>query len=235
MTILPIRGKLTIRNLRKSGDAQLKQISKPSVVPIYGIGITWLVFAVFLGLHKPAQYVACAAVSAGVYLLLKKKFPGTTESVEEPETPPDTGNEELDAMLLQGRRQLEQIRQLNAQIPDEAVSEKLERIESLAGKILDQTQKDTAMIKQTRQFLNYYLPTTVKLLQQYVELQKQGVSGGNIEAGMAKIEGLLDTVAVAFQKQLDSLFASQVVDIAADIQVMENMMSSQGLTNEKDF
>ena len=58
---------------------------------------------------------------------------------------------------------------------------------------------------------------------------------GNIDEGMKKIEEMLDKIIVAFQKQLDSLFESSVVDITADIQVMEKMMASEGLTNEKDF
>ena len=89
-------------------------------------------------------------------------------------------------------------------------------------------------LKQTRQFMNYYLPTTIKLLEQYVQLQNVGMKGENIENGMRQIEDLLDKVIVAFQKQLDSLFERDVIDITADIQVMEQMMAGQGLT-ESDF
>ena len=88
-------------------------------------------------------------------------------------------------------------------------------------------------VRQIRQFLNFYLPTTIKLLQQYVVLQGQGMRMGNIDEGMQKIEDMLDKVIVAFQTQLDSLFESDVVDITADIQVMERMMTAEGLTGEK--
>ena len=83
--------------------------------------------------------------------------------------------------------------------------------------------------------MSYYLPTTIKLLEQYVVLQNQGMRMGNIDDGMKRIEDMLDKVIVAFQKQLDSLFEADVVDITADIQVMEQMMASQGLTDRKDF
>ena len=86
-----------------------------------------------------------------------------------------------------------------------------------------------------KQFMSYYLPTTIKLLEQYVVLQNQGMRMGNIDDGMKRIEDMLDKVIVAFQKQLDSLFEADVVDITADIQVMEQMMASQGLTDRKDF
>ena len=88
-------------------------------------------------------------------------------------------------------------------------------------------------VRQIRQFLNFYLPTTIKLLQQYVVLQNQEMRMGNIDEGMQKIENMLENVIVAFQKQLDSLFESDVVDITADIQDMEQMMAAEGLTGEK--
>ena len=83
--------------------------------------------------------------------------------------------------------------------------------------------------------MNYYLPTTIKLLEQYVQMQNVGLKGENIENGMKQIEDMLDKVIVAFQKQLDDLFERDIVDITAEIQVMERMMASQGLTGQKDF
>lgn len=213
----------------------MKQVHKSSVVPIYGVGATWLVCAVLFGLYEPMHYVACVVMSVAVYLLLKKKFPGKMQTVAESETKPDTGNAELDETILQGRQHLAKIRDLNARIPDGRISDKLDQIENLTHKILARVEKDESKLKQVRQFMNYFLPTTVKLLEQYVELKSQGVKGENIESGIQKIEQLLDTVIVAFQKQLDGLFASQVVDITADIQVMETMMANQGLTKESDF
>ena len=108
------------------------------------------------------------------------------------------------------------------------------QIEILTEKIFAYVKEHPQDMGQIRQFLNYYLPTTIKLLEQYVVLQNQGMRMGNIDEGMKKIEDMLDKVIVAFQRQLDSLFESSVVDITADIQVMEQMMASEGLTG-KDF
>ena len=68
-----------------------------------------------------------------------------------------------------------------------------------------------------------------------MQLQNVGMKGENISSAMQQIEDLLDKVIVAFQKQLDSLFERDLIDITADIQVMEQMMTSHGLTNETDF
>ena len=103
------------------------------------------------------------------------------------------------------------------------------------AQIFDCVRQHPEKLSQIRQFLNYYLPTTIKLMEQYVTLQNQNVKTENITAGMQKIEDLLDKVIVAFQRQLDALFESDVVDITADIRVMEQMMASEGLTNKKDF
>ena len=66
-------------------------------------------------------------------------------------------------------------------------------------------------------------------------LRDVGLQGENIQTGMERIEGMLDKVIVAFQKQLDGLFARDLVDITADIRVMEQMLAQNGLTNDKDF
>ncbi len=235
---------------------------KKPVSPIYAIGIAWLIYSVIFGLSGFGSLVKCAVVSWIVYKLVKsivkpddkeqaqEKKPKEKEPKEkkpektpeakpepkpEPEQPSSTGNPELDAVVNQGRRSVERIRQLNDEIPDYKVSAQLKQIEILTASIIDQVEKKEDKLKQTRQFMNYYLPTTIKLLEQYVQLQDVGLRGENISAGMQQIEELLDKVIVAFQKQLDSLFERDVVDITADIQVMEQMMAAQGLTQNRDF
>lgn len=234
----------------------MKKKKKP-VSPIYAIGIAWLIYSVIFGLSGFGSLVKCAVVSWIVYKLVKsivkpddrepeqekqpeekqpEKAPeAKPEPKPEPEQPKSTGNPELDAVVNQGRRSVEQIRQLNDEIPDYKVSAQLKQIEILTASIIDQVEKKEDKLKQTRQFMNYYLPTTIKLLEQYVQMQDVGLRGENISAGMKQIEELLDKVIVAFQKQLDSLFERDVVDITADIQVMERMMAAQGLTQNRDF
>ena len=124
------------------------------------------------------------------------------------------------------QRVFQQVAQHHAQI---------DLIERLTTQIFDCVKEHPEKLKQIRQFLNYYLPTTIKLMEQYVKLQNQSVKTENITEGMQKIEDLLDKVIVAFQRQLDALFESDVVDITADIRVMEQMMASEGLTEKKDF
>lgn len=227
---------------------------KRSALPIYAIGIVWLLYAGKLNTFR--GILSCAVVSAIVYAILRIVLPGKKtdeppkaaapeqpqpkQAEKKPEPQPEPEPEEklppeLQSVIYQGKRAIADIRRLNDEIPDERISAQIDLIERLTAQIFDCARKNPKKLSQIRQFLNYYLPTTIKLMEQYVTLQNQSLKTENITEGMQKIEDLLDKVIIAFQRQLDALFEADVVDITADIRVMEQMMASEGLTNKKDF
>lgn len=227
---------------------------KRSALPIYAIGIVWLLYAGKLNTFR--GILSCAVVSAIVYAILRIVLPGKRtdeppkaaapeqpqpkQAEKKPEPQPEPESEEklppeLQSVIYQGKRAIADIRRLNDEIPDERISAQIDLIERLTAQIFDCVRKNPKKLSQIRQFLNYYLPTTIKLMEQYVTLQNQSLKTENITEGMQKIEDLLDKVIIAFQRQLDALFEADVVDITADIRVMEQMMASEGLTNKKDF
>ena len=227
---------------------------KRSALPIYAIGIVWLLYAGKLNTFR--GILSCAVVSAIVYAILRIVLPGKktdeppkaaapeqpqpkqAEKKPEPQPEPEPVEKlppELQSVIYQGKRAIADIRRLNDEIPDERISAQIDLIERLTAQIFDCVRKNPKKLSQIRQFLNYYLPTTIKLMEQYVTLQNQSLKTENITEGMQKIEDLLDKVIIAFQRQLDALFEADVVDITADIRVMEQMMASEGLTNKKDF
>lgn len=227
---------------------------KRSALPIYAIGIVWLLYAGKLNTFR--GILSCAVVSAIMYAILRIVLPGKKtdeppkaaapeqpqpkQAEKKPEPQPEPEPEEklppeLQSVIYQGKRAIADIRRLNDEIPDERISAQIDLIERLTAQIFDCVRKNPKKLSQIRQFLNYYLPTTIKLMEQYVTLQNQSLKTENITEGMQKIEDLLDKVIIAFQRQLDALFEADVVDITADIRVMEQMMASEGLTNKKDF
>ena len=234
-----------------------KKPKNRSVAPIYALGLTVLGYSLLFTLGSVGDYIKCALLAWVVYLLVggivKKDRPAQEAQAEETppreappkqeppkEAPPQPADEpaadpELAALLRRGREAVRRIQELNDAIPDYRMSAKLKQIEILTSSILSQVEKKPDKRKSVRQFMDYYLPTTIKLLEQYVNLQEVGLPGENITTGMERIEAMLDKVIVAFQKQLDGLFAREVVDITADIQVMEQMMAQNGLTNQRDF
>ena len=93
-------------------------------------------------------------------------------------------------------------------------------------------QQKPEKLPQIRKFMDYYLPTTLKLLNAYDRMGAQGVSGGNIGATMERVENIMGTIVTAFEKQLDALFGAEALDISTDITVLENMMAREGLAED---
>ncbi len=124
---------------------------------------------------------------------------------------------------------LQEIRMVNDAIPDAVMSAKIDRIGEITGKILDYQRSHPGKSGQLRSFLNYYLPTTLKVLRAYAQLDAQGIEGENISAAKKRIEGMMDQVVDGFEKQLDKLFQDDALDITSDVEVLENMLKKDGL------
>ena len=85
-----------------------------------------------------------------------------------------------------------------------------------------------------RRFADYFLPTTLKLLNAYDRMSTVDADGQNINGTLRRINEVLDTTVTAYEKQLDALFLNQALDIETDIAVLESMLKKEGLTG-KDF
>ena len=127
---------------------------------------------------------------------------------------------------------LREIRQVNDAIPDAAMTAKINRIEEITGKILAYQKSHPNKESQLRTFLNYYLPTTLKILRAYAQLDAQGIEGANISAAKKRIEDMMDQVVSGFEKQHDKLFQDDAMDITSDVEVLENMLKKDGLSDE---
>ena len=154
---------------------------------------------------------------------------GYTEPEPEPEPQPEP---EKNQQPSQEDEILREIRLINDLIPDPVISAKIDRIEEVTHKILQYQKTHPQRTEQLRTFLNYYLPTTLDILRSYARLDAQGVEGENITAAKQRIEGMMDKVVEGFEKQLDKLFSSDAMDIAADVQVLENMLKKDGLSGD---
>lgn len=140
------------------------------------------------------------------------------------------GNPELAAAIRQGREMIEQIRKANDEIEGEEISQKMFRLEKITGQIFEQIQEHPEKLPDVRRLMNYYLPTTLKLLSSYEDFEKQPIQGENIKNAKQQIERSLDTVNAAFENLLDQLFSDEVLDVSSDISVLETMLKQEGLT-----
>ncbi len=159
-------------------------------------------------------------------LFAKKKAAEGDTAAEEPE---DDSDEARFAKILA------EIRRLNDQIEDGPVSERIDRIEGHTRHIFDYVTEHPEAMPQIRTFMNYYLPTTLKLLESYSRIERVGVAGENMKKSKENIESILDLLVVGFEQQIDQLFRNESIDITADISVLETMMQKDGLSGKNDF
>ena len=128
---------------------------------------------------------------------------------------------------------LRQLREVNDAIPDPVMSAKISRLEEVSGRIFALAQKDPDKKAQLQKFMNYYLPTALKLLNTYASLSGQAVEGTNITEAKHSIERSMDLLVTAFENQLDKLFQADALDVNADIAALEGMLNLDGLTGSE--
>ncbi|MDD6221441.1 MAG: 5-bromo-4-chloroindolyl phosphate hydrolysis family protein [Lachnospiraceae bacterium] len=140
-------------------------------------------------------------------------------------------SKEVQQILEQGREYIRSVQEANNAIPEKGMSEKLDRLQNIMERIFDAVKKDPSSASGLRRFMNYYLPTTDKLLKAYVDLENQP-AGPNVEKTKKDIEDSMDTIISAYEKLLDSMFEDLSWDVASDISVMKTMMKQDGLAGD---
>ena len=151
---------------------------------------------------------------------------------DEPESQPEPEPQEADDTAA---ATLKHIRDVNDAIANEELSGKINRIEELTAKIFKLLEERPEKAGELRGFMNYYLPQTLKILESYSKLEAQGIEGENIAEAKGKIEAMMDKLVDGYETQLDKLFADDVLDISADLKVMESMLEKDGLTVESEL
>lgn len=130
---------------------------------------------------------------------------------------------------------LRAIRSANDRIADPVLSEKIDHLETVAGKIFREVEEHPEKQQQAATFLNYYLPTTLKLLDSYAKFEEAGIEGENLSRAQERIEETMDALIKGFDRQLDDLYRNEAMDIDSDIRVMENMLRRDTASVEDDF
>ncbi len=223
----------------------MAQNTQHSAVPVYLTGLSWIVYALIFPLYRPLHYVACAAVSVFVYILARGIFPdravpaaGEQQQEEPPARKPAAAptqqtkeqvSPEVQNLLKERDRALSEMRRLNDAIDDPKISAQIDHLEDVTAKILNLVAAKPEKLPQIQRFMDYYLPTTLKILNAYDRMTSAGISGSNIDATKSKVENMMDTIVTAYDRQLDALFGDEAMDISTDITVMENLLAQEGL------
>ena len=139
---------------------------------------------------------------------------------------------EVQKIVQAGDEYVRRIKAANDAIPGEVISAKISRMELLVDRIFDRVEQNPDSVNDMRRMMDYYLPTTMKLLEAYEELDAQPVQGENIISSKKEIEDTIDTLNIAFEKVLDSLFQDTAWDVSSDISVLHTMLAQEGLTED---
>jgi len=139
---------------------------------------------------------------------------------------------EVQKIVQAGDEYVRKIKAANDAIPGEVISAKIYRMELLVDRIFDRVEQNPDSVNDMRRMMDYYLPTTMKLLEAYEELDAQPVQGENIISSKKEIEDTIDTLNIAFEKLLDSLFQDTAWDVSSDISVLHTMLAQEGLTED---
>ena len=204
----------------------MKKVHIKSAIPIYLAAALWLIVGLIapkflLGL--PGLLIT-AALSVGAYLVGTKLFPG--REVEEQIT---TGDAAVDREIAAAREKLENLRKANEAIQDPEISANLDRMYKAGTQIFRELNRDPKKVALVRRFMNYYLPTSEKLMEQYQVLMNANTKGENIQSAMGTIEKSLGVAANAFEKCADNLYKDDEMDIDAEIKVMQTMLTGDNL------
>ena len=140
---------------------------------------------------------------------------------------------EVQLVLDKGNDFLEKIRRSNDAIPGEEISRKISRMELIVQKIFERAKAHPEIIPDLNRLMDYYLPMTVKLLNAYEDMDSQPIQGENIASSKKEIEDTIDTLNVAFEKLLDSVFEDTAIDVSSDISVLNTVLAQEGLTEDE--
>ena len=230
---------------------KMAEVKKKSALPILSVGIVWLLCLVSLKFRVNATSIfAITALSFIVYNIVQKIFPPKKIEIimeEEKPAPKPAVKEKKESLskLTPEERELRdlneridlyfiEIKLLNDSIGDDFISAELLEIENSLKKIQIQLNEETKKskahkIEQLSQFFDYYMPTTIKILNSYRRIEKQNLTGENAMETKKRVEETLPFVKTAFEKELDNMFSEEMLDITTDIDVLESMLSKNGL------
>jgi len=210
-------------------NVKIVEVKIKSAIPVYGIGIVWLLYSLIFPLYMTWHFILIACIGVLVYFLLSKIFPPKIESIEVPCEPESTGDELIDALLAEGARAAAEMYRLQSSIPNSDIRKKITELIFITDKIFGKLRSEPNVYKQVKRFADFFLPASLKLLNTYDRMGKSGIEGENISGTMERIDNALDMTLESYKKFFDSLFENIALDIETDIAVLETMLKRDGL------
>ncbi len=208
-----------------------KKKSNPLAAALIAAGGALVIYSLIFRLYRWQHYLIAAAVAllVGRLVYIMAQGVDTSKKVPAQKPIPKTGDSAVDSLVEKGQEMLAQIRAEDDLIPDPELSEKMKRLDDVANRIFRTVADQPQKAPQIRRFMEYYLPTTLKMLTGYRKMDERNVQGENAAATRQQIQDAMDVVLKAFDKQLDTMYQDDMLDISTDIDVLETMLRQDGL------
>ena len=203
---------------------------------IIAFGVVFALFSLLFRPHTVGAFALATALSlfAGAVIRVMAQGLDVSPTVKTPESlqkvQGNTGDPDVDALLEKGRGMIAEIRAENDRIPDSSLSDKLEKLENLCAEVFRAVYDKPAKAPQIRKFMDYYLPTTLKMVRGFRTLDERGITGAQAQDARRRIGDALDVVIHGCQRLLENLYRDDVLDLTTDIDVLEQMLKRDGLT-----
>ena len=201
-----------------------------SVVPIYLMGVVFLLYALIFPMYLFTHLAIGLGVAGLSYFLFGLIFRGELVELPKEIVFDKSGDSDVDKMLAQGAANVRRLSELAAAIGDEKIRRQIAHLQELSIQIFDFISKNPTHGRKISTFMDYYYPTALKFLDSYADLNSKAAKGSNIAASLGKISESLGKIEEAFEHQLDILYSDKALDITTDIAVLDNIMKREGLS-----
>ena len=211
------------------GSSRMEEKIIKSVIPIYAVGILWTLYSFVFSMHTTRNITIASIICFLAYSILSDIIPHQIIKVKIKEDPANTGNNIADEYINTGREYRNKLKELEETLRDTSVDIHIQCLENNLIKILELIEQNPEKARYLRTFIDYYLPTTIKLLESYDHLSSQDIDGENIDNSLSKIEGAMHSMVDAFTRQIDNFFEEKALDINAEINVLKDILEREGL------
>lgn len=204
------------------------EVPVKSALPFWWAAGVWVLLSIFGAMYSIVYLIVSALLAGLTFFIASKLVKKETRRVE---VPVSSGNVEVDDMINQINAVCEAIDKDRRAVLERrpVTASKMLNIQRTAGKIRDVVAGSPEDLPRIRKFLNYYLPTTVKLCDKYAFIVGNGGSGTNIDETTSSIESALAQLDISYKNLYDSLFDDDALDITTDVTVLESMIKRDNL------
>lgn len=170
----------------------------------------------------------------GAYKAYKENYKNTSISVKENPRPIEQENKESEEDKQDDRniaigKYIENLSLQIDSIKNVEFKDEVGKLLSILHAIKKAIQQDPGRIEDLNKFVDYYTPTTIKLIDRYIEFEQSPVPIDSMNKSRHDIEKSIKTVVSAYENLLNELYKEDLLELSAEMDVMNTVLTQDGL------